>query len=161
MNIFELARNQEKRAEETYRKFAEMAINEGMKNIFTRLADAEVRHGEIIRKMEQAEKVELGNPEILAYEQEAINKMKSGKGKFTTAVSQTEAYKAAQAEEAGAEKFYLEHAEKLPDEHQRQVFLALAKEEHQHYTILENIIEFISFPASHPEDAEFNATKEK
>ena len=160
MNIFELARNQEKQAEETYRKFAGLAITVGLKTIFTRLADAEKHHFEIIQKMEKAEKVKIMSSDILSYAQEAISKMKSGKEKFKTATSQTETYKAAQAQEAEAEKFYREHGEKSTDEHQRLVLLGLAKEEHQHCTILENIIDFINFPANHPEDAEFNASKE-
>ncbi|MBF0408455.1 MAG: ferritin family protein [Candidatus Riflebacteria bacterium] len=160
MNIFEFARNQETQAEKNYRSLAEGTITIGLKNIFTRLADAEKRHFEIIQKMEKAEKFEIITSDILDYAQEAINKMKSGKEKFKTVTSQIGIYKAAQAQEAEAERFYREYSEKSTDEHQRIVILGLAKEEHQHFTVLENIIDFINFPANHPEDAEFNASKE-
>ncbi|MBF0546036.1 MAG: ferritin family protein [Candidatus Riflebacteria bacterium] len=161
MNIFELAKNQEKQAEETYRKLAAVAATEGLRTIFTRLAETESRHFEIIQKMEKAEKVEISDSDILSYAEEAINKMNFGREQFKMATSQNETYKAALAQEAEAEKFYREHAEKSTDEHQQRVFLALSNEEHKHYIVLENIIEFINFPTNHPENAEFHALEER
>ena len=161
MNIFEFARDKEKQAEVIYRKLSGSPLSEGMRAIYLRLADAESRHYEILRKMEAAQKVELLNTDILQFAQKTIHQMKSGGGKFEAATEEIEVYKLAQAQEVEAEKFYQEHAEKTTDENHRKIFLALATEEHQHATILENITEFISYPAKHPEDAEFHALEEK
>ncbi|MBF0501427.1 MAG: ferritin family protein [Candidatus Riflebacteria bacterium] len=160
MNIFEFARDKEKQAEGLYRILAGMGLSEGMTALFTRLADAEKDHYIIIKKIETAEKIDISSSDILSFAQETIDKMKSGEVKFKMATSQIEVYKAAQAQEDETEKFYLEHSEKSTDEHQRKVLLALAKEEHQHCIVLENIIEFISFPENHPENAEYNTKEE-
>lgn len=161
MNIFEFAREKEKQAEAIYRKLSESALSEGMRVIYSRLAEAENRHCEILLKMEAAQKVDMVNTDILTFAQKTIHQMKSGGGKFEAATEEIEVYTLAQAQEVEAEALYREHAEKSTNDQQRKVFLALANEEHQHATILENIADFISFPAKHPEDAEFHAQEEK
>lgn len=160
MNIFEFARNREKQAEETYRKLAEEAVDKGFAMIFSRLAEAEKHHYEIIQKMEKAETAAIFRTDILHFTKKTINRLKSRKQDFIAASSQIEIYRAAQNKEAESEQFYREQAEKAADTQQGKLFLAIAKEEHQHYAILENIIEYITYPATHPENAEFNYQNE-
>jgi rubrerythrin len=160
MNIFEFAKNREKQAEETYRKLAEEATNQGFATIFSRLAEAEKHHYEIIQKMEKAETAAIFRSDILLFTKNTISKLKLRDQNFTAARSQVDIYRAAQDREAESERFYREQAEKAVDAQQGKLFLAIAKEEHQHYAILENIIDYIIFPETHPENAEFNYQKE-
>ena len=160
MNIFEFARNREKQAEEMYRKLAEEATDKGFATIFTKLAEAEKHHYEIIQKMEKSEAVAIFRSDILLFAQNTINRLKAQEHKFKVASSQVEIYKVAQAQEAESERFYREQAGKMADAQQGKLLLAIAKEEHQHYTILENVIDFITYPETHPENAEFNYQKE-
>jgi rubrerythrin len=111
--------------------------------------------------MAKGETVELSHPDILVFAQSTIHQMKSGKEKLKIATSQVEAYKTAQGMEKESETFYRENAGKMKEGFDRQVFLALAKEERQHLTLLENMVEFITFPANNPVDAEFNTPTEK
>ena len=160
MNIFELARKQEIQAETTYRNLAKAAESEDLRNIFTRLATDEKLHIEFINKMEKSKKAEnigIINSDILSLAHDAINKMKIKGEKFSATTSQSDTYKIARDQEAEAEKLYHEFAKQSADEDERMIFFALAAEEHKHYTVLENIIEFINYPANHPEDAEFTS----
>ncbi|OGK07102.1 MAG: hypothetical protein A2W80_15070, partial [Candidatus Riflebacteria bacterium GWC2_50_8] len=124
------------------------------------LAEAEKHHYEIIQKMEKAETAAIFRTDILHFTKKTINKLKSRKQDFIAAGSQIEIYRAAQDKEAESERFYREQAEKAINAQQGKLFLAIAKEEHQHYAILENIIEYITYPATHPENAEFNYQNE-
>lgn len=160
MNIFELAMSQEKQAEDTYKELAEMTQSLGMKKILMRLADAEKQHRKSIQKLKTAEAVDFSSSDILHFARDMITVMKSEAETFALAKAQIEFYKAAQAQEAESEAFYRKHAEKV-SEKQGKVLVMLADEEHQHLLVLGNIIECLSFPADHPEDAEFNAREEK
>ncbi|HAE38023.1 MAG TPA: hypothetical protein DCG57_05205 [Candidatus Riflebacteria bacterium] len=160
MNIYEFARNREKQAEETYRKLAEGAVDKGLATIFSKLAEAEKHHYEIIQKMEKAEKAAIFRSDILHYAKKTINRLKSREQDFIAATSQMEIYQAAKNNEAESERFYREQAEKAVNPQQGKLFLAIAKEEHQHYAILESIIDFITYPETHPENAEFNYQNE-
>ncbi len=160
MNIFEFARDRERQAEETYLKLAEEAEDKGFVTIFSKLAEAEKHHYEIIQKMEKAETASIFRSDILLFAKNTINRLKLREQNFKAARSQIEIYRAAQDKEAESERFYREQAKKAVDAQQGKLFLAIAKEEHQHYTILENIIDFITYPESHPENAEFNYQKE-
>jgi len=160
MNIFEFARVKEKQAEDIYQKLADTAFSEGIRSIFLKLAEAENKHFSILLKMEEAEKVEVSNSDILYYAKETLLKMKTREEKFKAATSQTQIYQSALAQEAESEKFYREHSEKASDSRQKNIFLILAQEEHHHYSTLENIIDFLTFPATHPEDAEFRTPEE-
>lgn len=51
--------------------------------------------------------------------------------------------------------FYLEKANEITEEYQKEIFLRLADEEKKHYFLLENIIEFVSRPETCLENAEF------
>ena len=49
----------------------------------------------------------------------------------------------------------IEKAQEVPEEYQKRIFLKLAEEEKKHYFLLENIIDFVSRPATWLENAEF------
>ena len=159
MNIFELAMSQERKAESAYKELAQMTQSMGMKKILMRLADAEKQHRKSIQKLKKAETVDFLSSDILHYARDMITELKLEADNFTLAKAQTEFYKAAQVQEAESEEFYRHHAEKV-SEKQGKILLVLADEEHQHWIVLGNIIEYLSFPAAHPEDAEFNAREE-
>lgn len=160
MNIFEFAKKKEKQAEETYLKLAENAGDKGFATIFSKLAEAEKHHYEIIQKMEKAETTAIFRSDIFSFAKKTLSKLNFREQNFKTARSQIEIYRAAMAQEAESERFYREQAEKNDNAQQCKILLAIAKEEHQHYVILENIIDFITYPETHPENAEFNYQRE-
>ena len=74
---------------------------------------------------------------------------------FDFDIQQTELYRKAQDIEKESRDFYMEKANEVTEEHQKEIFLRLADEEGKHYFLLDNIIEFVSRPAYWLENSEF------
>jgi rubrerythrin len=155
MNIFEFAKEKEKYAEEFYRDRAAKSPDKGLTEIFLLLANEEEKHFELIEKMQADAPVELGNTNVLADATEIFEKIRQDAKKFSLDKSELELYKEAQNIEQNARKFYLEKANEVKPQAQKDIFLKLAEEEKKHYFLLDNIIEFVSRPQRWLEDAEF------
>jgi rubrerythrin len=81
--------------------------------------------------------------------------MKEGNEKFDIDAGQIELYKKAQDIEKKSRDFYLEKAEEVEEDFQKETFRKLAEEEKKHYFLLENVIQFVSRPQTWLENAEF------
>jgi rubrerythrin len=66
-----------------------------------------------------------------------------------------DAYIKARDIEKKSQEFYQQKAEELDDPEQQKICLQIAKEEGQHYIILDNLIELLQRPATWVEDAEW------
>jgi rubrerythrin len=155
MNIFEFAMKMEKDGENYYRQLAEKVNNKGIQTILTMLADEEVKHYNALVKI-QAQKPQMAEPTILTDARNVFEQMKEGNEKFNIDVNQIELYKDAQKIEEGSINFYLEKADEVTEEYQKELFLKLAEEEKKHYFLLENIIDFVSRPETWLENAEWH-----
>ena len=65
MNIFELAMKLEKEGEQAYRDLAAGTTNEGLKSIFTMLAEDEVKHYQTFLALSKSEQVEAPASNVL------------------------------------------------------------------------------------------------
>jgi len=155
MNIFEFAMKMEKDGENYYRQLAEKVNNKGIQTILTMLADEEVKHYNALVKI-QAQKPQMAETTILTDARNVFEQMKEGNEKFNIDVNQIELYKEAQKIEERSINFYLEKADEVTEEYQKELFLKLAEEEKKHYFLLENIIEFVSRPQTWLENAEWH-----
>ncbi len=155
MNIFEFAMKMEKDGENYYRQLAEKVNNKGIQTILTMLADEEVKHYNALVKI-QAQKPQMAETTILTDARNVFEQMKEGNEKFNIDVNQIELYKEAQKIEERSINFYLEKADEVTEEYQKELFLKLAEEEKKHYFVLENIIEFVSRPQTWLENAEWH-----
>lgn len=158
-NIFDYAMQMEQDGEQYYRRLVQQTDNKGLKTILTMLADDEVTHYQIIQDM-KAKEPRLSETSILSDAKNIFIQMKESKEKVDLDVEQAEFYRKAQTIEQKSIDFYLENANKVDQEYQKQIFLKLAAEEKKHYFVLENIIEFISRPGAWLENAEFNHLEE-
>ncbi len=155
MNIFEFAMEKEKYAEEFYRDRAAKSPDKGLTEIFLMLANEEEKHYELIEKMQAEAPVKLGETTVLTDATAIFEKIREGAKKFIFEKTELDLYKEAQNIEQNARKFYLEKANEVKAQTQKDVFLKLAEEEKKHYFLLDNIIEFVSRPQQWLEDAEF------
>jgi len=154
MDIFEYAMQMEKDGENYYRQLVQQTANKGLKTILTMLADEEVKHYNAIDKMETGES-QMTETTILADAKNIFVQLKdSGEG-FDVEISQIDLYKKAQDIEKKSRDFYLEKANEVGQNYQKELFLKLAEEEKKHYFLLDNIIEFVSRPEHWLENAEF------
>ena len=154
MNIFEYAMQMEKDGEEYYRQLAGKTANKGLQTILTMLADEEVKHYKTIEKMKTA-KPEMVETTILPDAKNIFIQIKESSKNFDYDTGQIQLYKKAQDIEEKSRDFYLEKANEVEEEYQKEIFLKLADEEKKHYFLLENIIEFVSRPETWLENAEF------
>ncbi|MDO8446325.1 MAG: ferritin family protein [Deltaproteobacteria bacterium] len=157
MDIYKYAMEMEKDGEVLYREMAANTGNTGIRNILIMLADAEVRHYDIFKKMKEAEKekVEVPDTNILNDVKNIFKKIKKTGELSNLHASQIELYKKAQGIEKKSEEFYLKEADEVKDESQKRAFRKIAKEESKHYLILENIINLIERPQQWLENPEW------
>jgi rubrerythrin len=157
MDVYEYAMQLEKDGESYYRDGAAGSTSKGFKHILTMLAEAEVKHFHIFKKMKEKKPFHVGETTILRDVKNVFVKMREEGGAEGLADNEIDLYKGAQEIERKTEAFYLETAEKVPDPAQKDAFLLIAKEESKHYRILETIIEFVSrpVPGHWLENAEF------
>jgi len=154
MDIYEFAMKMEKDGENYYRELAAKTVNKGLRNIFTMLAEAEVFHYEVFRKLRDNQKVAAGQTDILSGVKNVFERMRDEKDTDVN-VTEIELYKKAQEIEKLSRDFYLKQAGEVKDAAQKDIFLKIAGEEKRHYFILERIIDFVSRPQTWLENPEW------
>lgn len=157
MNVYEYAMKVEKDGEIYYRDLASKTDDPGLKSILTMLADEEVKHYVVFDKMNKNQVVPTQpQTDVFASAKTIFQKMREENQKSTFSDDQVDFYKSALRSEENSYKFYIEKALMLDNDEQKGVFMRIAEEERQHMVLLENLIEYISFPERWLENAEFN-----
>jgi rubrerythrin len=155
MDVYDYAMELEKDGESYYRDGAARSTDKGIKHILTALADAEAEHYSILKQMKEGAPVELGEATLLQDVKNVFAEMREKGGFGASNISEIDLYKGAQEIEEKTERFYREEAGQVGDAAQREILLRIAKEENRHYSILEQIIDFVSRPDHWLENAEF------
>jgi rubrerythrin len=155
MDIYEFAMKMEKDGENYYRELEKKAANVGLKNIFTMLADAEVVHHDIFKRLKEKEKVKVVHTRILSQVKNIFEQMREEEIDTPAAITETELYKKAQEIEKKSRAFYVEKAGEVKEPDQKELFLKIADEEKKHYLILEEITDFVSRPQTWLENPEW------
>jgi len=159
MDIFTYAMQMEKDGENYYRQLAGQTENKGLKTILTMLADEEVKHYKVIAKMKKT-KPRIADSTVLNDAKNIFAEMKESMQQLAPVIDQINLYKKAQDIEKKSQDFYLQKANEVGQEYQKELFLKLGEEEKKHYFLLENIIEFVSRPKIWVENAEFHHLEE-
>ena len=159
MNIFIYAMQMEKDGENYYYQLAQQTANAGLRAILEMLAVEEAKHYSVIEKMRDT-KTEMAETTILSGAKNVFVRIMETNESFDFNLGQTELYKRAQVIEKKSMDFYLEKAQEVEEEYQREIFLRLAEEEKKHYFLLENIVDFVSRPKTWLENAEFHHLEE-
>ena len=154
MDIFEYPMQMEKDGETYYRQLVQKVANKGLKTILTMLADEEVKHYNAIDKI-RIGKSQMAVTTILTDAKNIFVQLKNTGEGFDVEISQIDLYKKAQDIEEKSRDFYLEKANEVGQDYQKELFLKLAEEEKKHYFLLDNIIELVSRPEHWLENAEF------
>lgn len=156
MDIFEFAKEKEKYAEEFYRDRAAKSPDKGLAEIFLLLANEEEKHFDMIEKMQAEVPAELTETTVLSDAAAIFEKIREGAMKLSFDKSELELYKEAQKIEQNARDYYLDKADQVEVQAQKDIFIKLAEEEKKHYFLLDNIIDFVSRPQQWLENAEFH-----
>ena len=157
MNVFEFAMKMEQDGEKFYRDLAGKTANAGLKQIFTYLADEEVKHYNLFKGLFESQPTDYESTDILADSVNVFAQMKeSGDIDVSDDASQLDAYKQALEWEKKAYEFFEEKCAEATDPTEKKFLETIAKEERRHYRLIDGIIEFIGQPESWVENAEFN-----
>ncbi|MEW6015505.1 MAG: ferritin family protein [Candidatus Zixiibacteriota bacterium] len=160
MDIFEFAMKMEQDGQAFYEKMAGQSANAALKNILQDLAHDEVKHYNIFKRfrdgdfsaaseMQSSSKVFQRAKNVF----ESIAAKKDFKEFPTDVVA---AWKKAQEIEKKSEDFYREKAASAENEKARKTIMLIADEEHKHWALIENVLQFLERPKQWLEDAEWN-----
>jgi rubrerythrin len=161
MEIFDFAMKMEQDGEAYYRKLADEANNPGLASILNFLADEEVKHYKIFKKLRDGQTDELPESTLLSdvtniFEDLSKEYETNKETPFEFSADQPQFYRKAQDLEKQSEMFYRDKAEDTEDEKTKTLMLKIADEEKRHYFVLENIIDFVTHPKRWIEDAEWS-----
>ena len=154
MNIYEFAKEKEKLSEHYYHELAEKTTNKGLRHICTMLAEEEAKHLKIVQEMQNKNTGIPAESLVLQNAKKVFESIRQSAEKFDFKISELEMYQKARDIEQESREFYLEKAEEVEDERQKEIFYKLAKEEEKHYTVIDNICEFLDRPNWFLENAE-------
>lgn len=152
MDIYTFAMQMEKDGEDYYRQLEKNCNNQGLKKIFTLLADEEVKHFNIIKQLQEKTSLpKVAGSAVLQNTKNIFEEMRAGKlvfsqGHYVDTTEETNAYRKARDVEEKSRTFYLEKAEAATDNESKLLLQMLAAEEEKHCRIMDNIIEFVSRP---------------
>lgn len=157
MSVFEFAMKMEQDGEEFYRELAGKTQNSGLKQIFTYLADEEVKHYRLFKGILERENMAYDSTDALAHSKNIFTEMKaSGEVDVSGDIAQVDGYRFALEMEKKAYTFFEEKCAEATDPKEKKFLEVIAKEERRHYRLIESIIEFVSQPETWVENAEFN-----
>ncbi len=148
----------EEEGEKFYRELGERAETEGMKRIFTMLADDEVEHKKrFIAMRENVFPVELDSN----VPKEAQHIFKSTtKEQLQSEQKHLEIYRKALDIEQKSIDFYRDNLESLPGASHSRALEQIIREEQFHYKMIETIVVMVERPESWVEHAEFGVRDE-
>ncbi len=155
MDILTFALEKEEKAEALYRKLAEKAEG-GIEHILNMLADEEVKHIELIQKIQQQADASMPPTTTLKEATALFTKMQAaGKAVDVGHISQLELYAKARQIEIDSRDYYAEKSKEVESEREKELLITLAKEEQKHYVLMDNLCQLLEHPKTYLEDAEF------
>lgn len=157
MNVLDFAMKMEMDGKAYYEKLADSCQEPGLKNIFSRLAQDEQKHYEILRTLKAgAGAAALVDTDVIEEAKNVFAQLPGKCGTLKSMEKDLEAYRHAMKIEAESFRFYEEAADKEPDLSIKKLFLKIAQEEHKHFTVIENVYHFVNAPNQYLAWAEFS-----
>lgn len=153
MDIFEFAKKMELDGKHRYEQQHALESNKGIKEILKLLISQEQEHYNALDSLEKSGKYYNYKDASFSGVKNLFEEMKDELDRISK--DSIKFYRAILEIEKKSETFYLGHADDKEGQ-VREILLKLAKEEHNHVIIIENIIDFINKPNRWVEDPEFN-----
>ena len=159
MDIFEFAIQMERDGQDFYHQLASKATHTSIKNILNMLADDEFKHQEAIEKARTSSFV-MPETGVLDHAKNVFRQMQDFGGQFDFSGDEEALYRQAMELENKSIAFYKDKADQVSTPEQKALFLKLVEEEKKHFTLLNNLVNFVAAPKNWLEDAEFERLDE-
>lgn len=157
MNVFDFAMEMEDSGKAYYENLAKAANMPGLKTIFTRLAEDEQQHFEILRDLKAGHKAQaMPESTLLDVAQNVFIQLPRDAAGLKAVNGALTAYRHAMKLEADSFRFYEEASAKEGNADIKNLLLKIAGEEHKHYNVLENVYNFVNAPNQHMVWGEFS-----
>jgi rubrerythrin len=161
MNVYDFAIQMETDAETFYRKLADESHIPGIKKIFSDLADDEQSHRQLFQGLKKQQVPEdVTESKVLEKAKNVFAKILAERQSLPSVPSNLESYRYALKLEAEGVKLYTDAAKREVDDKIKKVLLRIAKEEENHFNIVENIYNFVNAPNQYLAWAEFSSLGE-
>jgi rubrerythrin len=146
VDIYEFALAREKDSETFYRDVAAGCTNPGLQGILLRLADAEVRHQEIVEAMRAKTGAKIATDPFLRDVKGMFTAIRNRNTSLVADAPQLDLYRKAQGFEQESWEMYTKAAAEAKTEEARTVLHRLAAQEKMHLQVLETLCELVSRP---------------
>jgi rubrerythrin len=161
MNVLDFAIEMENDGFEYYNELANTSTLPGLKTIFTSLAADELKHAEVFKALNAGETFgRMPASETLETSKNLFKQLPGGTQELNSIADSLKAYQHAMKLEANSFRFYEEVAAKETNPEVKDLILQIAKEEHTHFNILENVYNFVNAPNQSLEWGEFSNLSE-
>jgi len=147
MDVFEFAMTMEKDGKAYYEKLARNSSLEGLKSIFSQLAEDEQKHFELFEQMKSGVKSSaLPETKSLNRAKNIFAELPRDKTSPRGVSDDLEAYQHGMKLESDSFQLYEKAAAKEKDPEVKALLLKIAAEERKHFNILGNIYHFVNAP---------------
>lgn len=163
--IFDFAMQMEQDGKDYYEKEAAKTNIPALKKILLGLAEDEIRHYNIFKKLKDQHSDDLGelsekNTEIMKTTRNVFEEMAKSGTEFDVKSEAIEIWNHAQEVEKKSEDFYLKKAEEVDNPKAKEMLIKIAAEEAKHWAVIESVRQFLERPKTWLEDAEWSNLEE-
>jgi rubrerythrin len=157
MNVFDFAIKMELDGKAFYEKLAQGTNIAGLQTIFSRLAADEQKHYEIFLALKgQTQATAMEDTRVLEQARNVFEELLEQKGTLGPITGDLEGYRYAMKIEADSFRLYEDAAQKEKNDDVKNLLLRIAGEEHKHFTIVQNIHDFVNAPNQYLAWGEFS-----
>lgn len=157
MNVFDFAMKMEVDGKNYYEQLAKKTTLEGLKTIFSRLAADEQKHYETFQQLKAGGTAAvMQGSTVLAAAKNIFETLPRPEKTLGGIGEDLAAYRQAMKVEADSFRFYEQAAAKEKNPATKQLLLTIAGEEHKHFTVMENVFQFVNAPNQYLAWAEFS-----
>lgn len=160
MNLIDCAIKMEEEAGMHYRRLAESADNEELKNLFTLLAETEQEHHAALMKLKAGMGSPETEPEGLRETPCLLQPVLARRELLAELKKAPDAYQMVVGQEQKGIDFYEKLAAEATDGRTREILLEIAAQARRHLSIVENLYFFVESPKNFLASGEFSNLKE-
>jgi rubrerythrin len=147
MNVFDFAIKMELDGKAFYENLAKGTNIAGLQTIFSRLAADEQKHYEIFLALKgQTQATAMEDTTVLEQAKNVFEQLLAQKETLGPVQGDLEAYRYAMRVEADSFRLYEEAAKNEKNADVKNLLLRIADEEHKHFSIVQNIHDFVNAP---------------
>jgi rubrerythrin len=158
-SIYEIAMEKERQMHELYLQLAAQCKNTRLHGILMMLAEQEGKHFKQLENLSEIH-ADQDHSDIIHDVKDVFLTIKKLKDSFSVSVSQLKLYKDVRDFEKQNEDFYRAKASEVADPKIKATLNSFADEEHKHFLLMSEMVDFVERPEQWVEHAEFNHIEE-